>query len=60
MNMKSLAVNFCERNEIIADAITDDEALALEIQRLNLARLRYKIRATLRGNENREFLMKHL
>jgi len=44
----------------IADAITDDEALALEIQRLNLARLRYKIRATLRGNENREFLTRHL
>ena len=58
--MKSLAVNFCEGNEIIADAIQDEEALALEIQRLNVARLRYKIRATLRGNENKEFLLKHL
>ena len=56
----SLAVNFCERNETIADAIQEDEAIALEMERLNVARLRYKIRATLRGNENREFLMKHL
>ncbi len=44
----------------IADAITDDEALALEEKMLNFTVLRCKIRASLKNNGNRDFLVRHL
>lgn len=57
--MKSLAVQFCERKSIAA-AMTEEEDLDLELQMVNVARLRAKIRATLKDNENKAFLLKHL
>lgn len=57
--MKSFAVQFRERKSIAA-AMTEEEDLGLELKMLNLARLRAKIKLSLRNNENREFLLKHL
>ena len=51
--MKSLA-------RVLNDGKSDDEALALELQMVNVARLRCKIRATLKNNENRDFMLRHL
>lgn len=45
---------------VLNEGKSDDEALALELQMVNVARLRAKIRTTLKSNENREFLLKHL
>ena len=57
--MKSLAVRLSEGKSIAA-AMSEEEDLGLELKMLNLARLRAKIKLSLRNNENREFLLKHL
>ena len=58
--MISLVTVSEELNESIADAMTEEEEIAVELQMVNVARLRAKIRATLKDNENKQFLLKHL